>query len=135
MIAVPVPFTTDHVPPAFGLVKVGDDAPLHIVAEPPVIAPGVCCIVIVPDVTKHPVGNVYLTATLPADIPVNTPPALILAVPVVAITDHVPPPGALVKAGVDAPVQTVADPPAIAAGKGFTVKVAADVAEPFGFVT
>lgn len=65
----------------------------------------------------------YLTVTVAfAVVPVKTPPPVILAVPVPEITDQVPPPTAFVKAGVEAPVQTVAAPPPIAAGVGLTVK-------------
>ena len=99
-----------------------------------VVIVGLENIVIVPVSTKHPVGKVYLTLTFPAVVPVNTPPAEILAVPVPGITDHVPPAVALVKAGVDAPVHTVAAPPAIAAGKGFAVNGNAAV-DPAGVVT
>lgn len=69
---------------------------------------------------------------VPAAVPVNMPPAVMLAVPVPAVTDQVPPAVALVKEGVDDPTQTEAAPPPIAftEGAGKTVKVPAEVAVP-----
>ena len=75
----------------------------------------------------------YITLTVPAVTPVKTPEALIVAFAL--LVDQLPPRVVFVNAGVEAPVQTVAAPPAIAAGKGLTVKVAADIAEPPGVVT
>jgi hypothetical protein len=62
---------------------------------------------------------------VPAVSPVTTPPVVMLAVPVPAVIDHVPPTVASVNAGVVALTHTVVAPPAIAAtvGNGFTVTV------------
>ena len=76
----------------------------------------------------------YTTVTFPAVTPVTTPPALIVAEPVPFMIDHVPPPVAFVKAGVVVPVHTVAAPPPIAAGNGFTV-IDCPLFVPLGFVT
>ena len=121
IVAAPVPLSTDQVPPPLGFVNAGVDDPTQTVAAPPVIAPGVCCTAMLDVSIKHPEGSVYLTLTFPAVVPVKIPPAVILAVPPAGITDQVPPGVALVKAGVETPVQTVAAPPPIAAGAGFTV--------------
>ncbi len=74
-------------------------------------------------VQLFPSVYVYVTVTVPAVKPVTTPPAVILAVPVPATIDHVPPAVAFVKAGVCELTQTVAAPSAIAAtaGKAFSV--------------
>ena len=66
--------------------------------------------------------------TVPAVSPVTTPPVVILAVPVPEITDQLPPDVASVNAGVDAPVHTVAAPPAIAAITGCALTVSETVA-------
>ena len=56
--------------------------------------------------------------TVPEVSPVTIPPDVILAVPVPGVIDQVPPMVASVKAGVEEPMQTVADPPAMAATVG-----------------
>ena len=58
-----------------------------------------------------------------------------VAEPVPFVIDHGPPPVAFVNAGEGVPIHIFAAPPAIVAGKGFTVNVAAEVAEPPGVVT
>ena len=72
---------------------------------------------------------------VPAVLPVTTPPAEIVALPVPLVIDQVPPPVALVNAGVVAPTQTLAAPPPIAAGDGLTVNEPALVAVPPAVVT
>ena len=81
----------------------------------------------------QPVVMVYLTVTVPAVRPVTTPPVVMLAVPVPATIDQVPPAVASVKAGVAEFTQTAAAPPAIAAtvGRGLIVKdLVADAEHP-----
>ena len=62
--------------------------------------------------------------TVPAVSPVTTPTDVILAVPVPGVIDQVPPMVASVKAGVEEPMQTAAEPPAMAAmvGSAFMVR-------------
>jgi hypothetical protein len=75
-------------------------------------------------VLEHvPLLNVYTTVTVPAVRPVTTPPAVILAVPVPANIDHVPPIVASENAGVNELTQTAGDPPSTGAtaGNGFIV--------------
>jgi hypothetical protein len=70
--------------------------------------------------------------TVPAVKPVTTPPVVILAVPVPATIDQVPPAVASVKAGVVAFTQTLAAPPPIGdtVGNGLTTCVLLAVAVP-----
>jgi hypothetical protein len=72
-------------------------------------------------VLRQPVGNIYDITDVPAETPVTTPVASIVATAGVALL-HVPPAVASVRVVVD-PMQTVSVPP-IAAGKGLTVTVA-----------
>ena len=69
--------------------------------------------------------------TVPEVSPVTIPPDVILAVPVPGVIDQVPPMVASVKAGVEEPTQTVADPPAMAAmvGSAFIVREVVAVLE------
>ena len=81
----------------------------------------------------QPVVMVYFTVTVPAVTPVTTPPVVMLAVPVPAIIDQVPPAVASVKAGVAEFAQTAAAPPAMAAtvGRGLIVNaLVADAEHP-----
>ena len=81
----------------------------------------------------QPVVMVYFTVTVPAVTPVTTPPVVMLAVPVPAIIDQVPPAVASVKAGVGEFTQTAAAPPAMAAtvGRGLIVNaLVADAEHP-----
>ena len=91
----------------------------------------------VTELEQDPMVTVYSTVTVPAVIPVNTPPEVMLAFPVPAITDHIPPAVASVNAGVVEPAQTIAAPPAIEATEGnvLTVRVAVEVFEHVPLVT
>jgi hypothetical protein len=135
MLAVPVPGVIDHEPPAVASVNAGVVVFMHTEAVPPPIAATAGKVLTVRgavDVFEQvPLVTVYTTVTVPDVRPVTTPPAVMLAVPVPGVIDHVPPAVASVKAGVVELAHTEAAPPAIAATDGvvFTVRVAAfDVA-------
>ena len=83
----------------------------------------------VTELEQDPMVTVYSTVTVPAVIPVNTPPEVMLAFPVPAITDHIPPAVASVNAGVAEPAHTVEAPPAIAEITGREFIVSEEVAE------
>jgi hypothetical protein len=118
ILAVPDTGTTDQVPPPVASVKAGVVEPTQSFAAPPPIGVTVGNAFTVKDcvteVEPQLFVTVYVTVTVPAVRPVTTPPAVILAVPVTGTIDHIPPPVASVKAGVDEPTQTFAAPPAIA---------------------
>ena len=103
ILAEPVPFNIDQVPPAVASVKAGVVAPTHTVAAPPPIAATVGKAFTVSDlvtvVVPQPVTE-YLTVTVPAVTPVAIPPAFMVAEPVPFNIDQVPPAVASVKAGV-----------------------------------
>jgi hypothetical protein len=76
--------------------------------------------------------TVYVTITEPADRPVTTPPAVILAEPVPEVIDQIPPAEASVKAGVAEPTHTLTAPPPIGntEGIGLTTCDLLDVTTP-----
>lgn len=76
-------------------------------------------------VVKQPVGKVYVTVTVPADTPVNTP--VVEAIDAVDVDEElqVPPPAELVSVIVE-PTQTDVGPP-ILPGNGLTVTIAVSV--------
>ena len=123
MVAEPVPLVTDQVPPAVASSKSGVEAPTHTVAAPLVIAATVGKPFTVRDLVATEVLQVlitvYFTVTVPAVTPVTMPPDVMVAEPVPLVTDQVPPAVASVKAGVVAPVHTVAEPPVIGAAVAF----------------
>ena len=127
IVAVPVPFVIDQVPPAVASVKAGVFALAHTVVAPPPIAATTGNAFTVNEVVavfvQVPLLKVYTTVTVPGVNPVTTPPAVMLAVPVPFVIDQVPPAVASVKAGVFALTHTVVAPPPIAAttGNAFTV--------------
>src|SRR4029079_14666818 len=94
MVAEPVPFKIDQVPPAVASVKAGVVAPTHTVDAPPPIAAttGAPLTVraAVTVVVPQPVTE-YLTVTDPAVTPVTTPPEVMVAEPVPLSIDQVPP--------------------------------------------
>ena len=128
MLAVPVTEVIDQVPPAVASMNAAVVDPAHTAAAPPVIAETVGNALIVRvevAMFEHePLVTVYTTFTLPAVSPVTTPPAVMLAVPVPLVIDHVPPAVASVKAGVVDPTHTEVVPPPIAdtVGRAFTVR-------------
>jgi len=101
-----------HVPPPVASLKVVVE-PAHTVAVP-VMAAGNGFTVTVA-VTKQPVPRVYDMTDVPADTPVTTPPAVIVATAGVALL-HVPPPVASFNVVVE-PTHTF-NVPVIAAGNG-----------------
>jgi hypothetical protein len=141
MVAEPVPFTIDHVPPEVASVNAGVEAPTHTLDAPPPIAAtaGVPFTIreLVTVVVPQSLVTVYFTVTVPALIPVTTPPEVMVAEPVPFVTDQAPPDVASVNAGVEAPAHTLAAPPPIAAtvGTSFTVSGIVAEAEPQLLVT
>ena len=133
MLAVPVPGTIDHDPPVVTSVNAGVLDPTHTDAAPPVIAATVGrALTVSEDVAvllQVPLLTVYTTVTVPEVIPVTTPPAVMLAVPVPFVIDQVPPVVALVNAGLVEPAQTVVAPPVIAETVGRAFIVSEEVAE------
>ena len=71
----------------------------------------------------QPVVTVYLTITVPAVSPVTTPPEVMLAVPVPATIDQVPPAVPLVKGAVAEFTHTESAPPAMPATVGTVLTV------------
>ena len=135
IVAVPVPANIDQVPPAVASVKAAVFAPEHTVVAPPCMAAAVTVGLTVNGAVTvldpQPV-TVYCTVTVPALPPVTTPLCDIVAVPVPANIDQVPPAVASVKAAVFAPEHTVVAPPCMAAAVtvGFTVNGAVTVLDP-----
>ena len=127
ILAVPVAFAIDQVPPVVASVKDGMSALTHIAVAPPPIGATTGNAFIVNEVAavfvQVPLLKVYTTVTVPGVNPVTTPAAVILAVPVPFVIDQVPPAVASVKAGVSVLTHTVVAPPPIAAttGNAFTV--------------
>lgn len=122
ILAEPVPFDIDQVPPLVVSVKAAVVALTHTVAAPPPIAATVgraftVRALVTAVVNPQLLVTEYLTVTLPAVVPVTTLP-LIVAAPVPFTIDHVPPAVASVKAGVAEPTHTAAAPPPIAATTG-----------------
>jgi hypothetical protein len=135
MLAVPVPFNIDHVPPAVASVKAAVVAFTQTTDAPPAIgATTVAAFTVSEALTvfdPQPL-TVYCTVTVPELKPVTTPPCVMLAVPVPFNIDHVPPAVASVKAAVVAFTQTTDAPPAIGAATvaAFTVSEALTVFDP-----
>ena len=127
IVAEPVPFVIDHVPPAVASVNAGVAEFRQTEAAPPLIAGtvGTSFMVsgVVTVVVPQPLVTEYLTVADPAVRPVTTPLALMLAEPVPFWIDHVPPAVASVKAGVDALAHTDEAPPPMAATTGTSLTV------------
>ena len=127
MDAVPVPETIDHVPEEVTSVNAVVVEFTHTVAEPPVIAATVGSALtvndLVADAEHPPLVIAYVTVTVPAVIPVTTPPLVMDAVPVPETIDHVPDAVASVNGVVVAFTHIVADPPEMFATEGSTVTV------------
>jgi hypothetical protein len=141
IVAVPVPFTIDQVPPEVASVNAGVEAPTHTLDAPPPMAATVgvpfTVSALVAEAEPQLFVTVYFTVTEPAAVPVTMPPEVMVAEPVPFTIDHVPPEVASVNAGVEAPTHTLAAPPPIAATVGvpFTVTALVAEAEPQLFVT
>jgi hypothetical protein len=104
-----------HVPPVVALVRESVPAG-HIAATPLIDVVSALIVAIVVD--WQPVVNLYVIIAVPADMPLITPPDVMVATEVVP-EDHVPPVVGLLSVAV-APIQA-AGVPTIAAGLALTV--------------
>ena len=116
IIAVPVPFCIDQIPPAVWSMNAGVVELTHTDVAPPPIAAAVTAGLMVSGATTVDVPQlltVYSTITVPALRPVTTPPCVIIAVPVPFCTDQTPSAVASVNAAVVEFTHTEVAPPPI----------------------
>jgi hypothetical protein len=110
-----------HVPPV-GVELNNVESPKQMFAEPVIAVGNGSTVTIV--VIKQPVGNVYVTFTVPGVAPKSSPVVgTTAAVPVPGVTLHSPPDGVLLSVMLE-PEQTAPLPATIAEGNGLTVTTA-----------